>query len=163
MFILQIAFFSLVFRVPIYQLLLELVLLDASYTQVYSFVTRRRLEWFCRKIPSMDVVWGMSGCCVKQRVPLKHCIWLPGSVPPVVLVCRARTGVAAAAGGVWFFKTFTMWVLFPDAGLKGKWQNTAQLGNLFLSSCHTGGNLISGSVSLCFLCSVHLSFSFLIF
>lgn len=44
MFILQIAFFSLVFRVPIYQLLLELVLLDASYTQVYSFVTRHRLE-----------------------------------------------------------------------------------------------------------------------
>lgn len=35
----------------------------------------------------------------------------------------------------------------------------AQLGNLFLSSCHTSGNLISGSV-LWFLCSVHLSFFF---
>lgn len=120
MFILQIAFFSLIFRVPIYQLLLELVLLDASYTQVYSFVTRHRLEWFCWKIPSMDVVWGMSGCCVKQRVPLKHCIWLPGLVPPVVLVCRARTGVAAAAGGVWFFKTFTMWSAFSRCWFKGK-------------------------------------------
>lgn len=103
----------------------ELVLLGARYIQVCPFATRYKLVGFLVKNPVKAHGIGVPVCCVLPAsvcfkilpVPCQACSLLEAAV----VLGRARH-----RGSCWWGLT-----LKPDAGLKRRWENRAQLGNLF--------------------------------